>query len=69
MRVWNWMPVLLNDLRMQLRGSRAALLLTVYVGLGLIAMRLVYNTVAGNLTMACRCLMPRSASRYLSARA
>jgi ABC-2 type transport system permease protein len=49
MRVWNWMPVLLNDLRMQLRGSRAALLLTVYVGLGLIAMRLVYNTVAGNL--------------------
>lgn len=38
-------PVLLKELRGALRGSRAALLITVYVGLGLIAMRLVYNTV------------------------
>ncbi len=40
-------PVLLKELRATLRGSRAALLITVYVGLGLIAARLVYGAVAG----------------------
>jgi ABC-type transport system involved in multi-copper enzyme maturation permease subunit len=39
-------PVLLKELRAALRGSRAALLLTVYVGLSLVAMRLVYGAVA-----------------------
>ncbi len=40
------MPVLVKEFRAQLRGSRAALLVTMYVGLALIAMRLVYNSVA-----------------------
>lgn len=39
-------PILFKELRAQLRGSRAALLLTLYVGLTLIAMRLVYSSVA-----------------------
>lgn len=39
-------PVLLKELRAALRGSRAALLITVYVGLALIAMRVVYLAVA-----------------------
>jgi ABC-type transport system involved in multi-copper enzyme maturation permease subunit len=39
-------PVLLKELRAALRGSRAALLITVYVGLALLAMRLVYGAVA-----------------------
>lgn len=43
------MPMLVKEFRAQLRGSRAALLITVYVGLALIAMRLVYNSVAANL--------------------
>lgn len=41
--------VLLKELRAALRGSRAALLLTVYVGLALIAARLVYGAVAGQI--------------------
>jgi ABC-type transport system involved in multi-copper enzyme maturation permease subunit len=41
------MPVLIKEFRSQMRGSRAALLITLYVGLALIAMRLVYNAVAG----------------------
>lgn len=41
------MPVLIKEFRTQLRGSRAALLITLYVGLALIGMRLVYNSVAG----------------------
>jgi ABC-type transport system involved in multi-copper enzyme maturation permease subunit len=40
------MPVLIKEFRALLRGSRAALLITIYVGLALIAMRLVYNSVA-----------------------
>jgi len=47
MRQIGLMPVLLKEFRTQLRGSRAALLITTYVGLALIAMRLVYNAVAG----------------------
>ncbi|NJN19433.1 MAG: ABC transporter permease subunit [Oscillochloris sp.] len=43
------MPVLIKELRTQLRGSRAALLITLYVGLALIAMRLIYNSVAGQI--------------------
>lgn len=39
-------PVLLKELRAALRGSRAALLITIYVGLALIMMRLVYGAVA-----------------------
>jgi ABC-2 type transport system permease protein len=42
-------PILLKELRATLRGSRAALLITVYVGLGLIAMRLVYGAVTEQL--------------------
>ncbi len=42
-------PILLKELRSTLRGSRAALLITVYVGLGLIAMRLVYGAVTEQL--------------------
>jgi ABC-type transport system involved in multi-copper enzyme maturation permease subunit len=41
------MPVLIKEFRTLLRGSRSALLITLYVGLALIAMRLVYNSVAG----------------------
>lgn len=39
-------PVLLKELRASLRGSRAALLITLYVGLALITMRLIYGAVA-----------------------
>lgn len=39
------LPVLLKELRAALRGSRAALIITVYVGLSLIAVRLVYGAV------------------------
>lgn len=49
MRNVSLMPVLVKEFRTLLRGSRAALLITVYVGLALIAMRLVYNAVAGSL--------------------
>jgi ABC-type transport system involved in multi-copper enzyme maturation permease subunit len=42
-------PILLKELRSTLRGSRAALLIAVYVGLGLIAARLVFGAVAGQL--------------------
>jgi ABC-type transport system involved in multi-copper enzyme maturation permease subunit len=41
--------MLFKEFRAQLRGSRAALLLSVYVGLALIAMRLVYNAVASGI--------------------
>jgi ABC-type transport system involved in multi-copper enzyme maturation permease subunit len=41
--------MLFKEFRAQLRGSRAALLLTVYVGLALIAMRLVFNAVASGI--------------------
>jgi ABC-2 type transport system permease protein len=47
MRDISLMPVLVKEFRTLLRGSRSALLITVYVGLALIAMRLVYNAVAG----------------------
>lgn len=40
-------PMLVKEFRTLLRGSRAALLITLYVGLALIAMRLVYSSVAG----------------------
>ncbi len=43
--------VLLKELRATLRGSRAALLITVYVGLALIGGRLVFNAVTGQLGM------------------
>jgi ABC-type transport system involved in multi-copper enzyme maturation permease subunit len=46
MRLDGFLPVLLKELRAALRGSRAALLVTVYVGLSLIAMRLIYTAVA-----------------------
>ena len=42
-------PVLVKEFRSQLRGSRAALLLTIYVGLALIAMRLVYGAIVGRI--------------------
>jgi ABC-type transport system involved in multi-copper enzyme maturation permease subunit len=48
MRELGLMPVLVKEFRTLLRGSRSALLITVYVGLALIAMRLVYNAVAGS---------------------
>ncbi len=48
MRDLSLMPVLVKEFRTLLRGSRSALLITVYVGLALIAMRLVYNAVAGS---------------------
>lgn len=40
-------PILFKEFRAHLRGSRAALLLTIYVGLLLIALRLLYRSVAG----------------------
>lgn len=46
MSLGGFVPVLLKELRAALRGSRAALLITVYVGLALIAMRLIYGAVA-----------------------
>lgn len=49
MREMGLMPVLVKEFRTQLRGSRAALLITIYVGLALIAMRLVYTSVSGQL--------------------
>jgi ABC-type transport system involved in multi-copper enzyme maturation permease subunit len=48
MRDVSLLPVLVKEFRTLLRGSRSALLITVYVGLALIAMRLVYNAVAGS---------------------
>lgn len=39
------MPILFKEFRAQLRGSRAALLITIYVGLLLIALRLLYSSV------------------------
>jgi ABC-type transport system involved in multi-copper enzyme maturation permease subunit len=42
-------PVLFKELATQLRGSRAALLITLYVGLVLIATRLLYGLVAAQL--------------------
>lgn len=45
MRLAGLTTVLLKELRAALRGSRAALLITVYVGLSLIAMRIVYGAV------------------------
>jgi ABC-type transport system involved in multi-copper enzyme maturation permease subunit len=42
-------PVLFKELATQLRGSRAALLITLYVGLVLIAARLFYGLVAAQL--------------------
>lgn len=42
-------PIVLKELRAMLRGSRAALLITLYVGFGLIAMRLVYGAVTEQL--------------------
>lgn len=51
MREIGLMPVLVKEFRTQLRGSRAALLITVYVGLALIAMRLVYTSVSSQLNV------------------
>lgn len=48
MRDSGLMPVLVKEFRTLLRGSRSALLITVYVGLALVAMRMVYNAVAGS---------------------
>ncbi|MEI7643888.1 MAG: ABC transporter permease subunit [Chloroflexales bacterium] len=42
-------PVLFKELATQLRGSRAALMITLYVGLVLIATRLLYGMVAAQL--------------------
>ncbi|MEI8308128.1 MAG: ABC transporter permease subunit [Chloroflexales bacterium] len=42
-------PVLFKEVSTQLRGSRAALLITLYVGLVLIAARLLYGMVAAQL--------------------
>lgn len=41
------MPILFKEFRTQLRGNRAALLLTLYVGLLLIALGLLYRSVVG----------------------
>lgn len=38
-------PVLVKEFRVQLRGVRAALFLTIYVGMLLIALRLAYNSI------------------------
>lgn len=42
-------PILIKEFLILLRGSRAALLITIYVGLALIAMRLVYSSVVGQI--------------------
>jgi ABC-type transport system involved in multi-copper enzyme maturation permease subunit len=42
-------PVLFKELATQLRGSRAALMITLYIGLVLIAARLLYGLVAAQL--------------------
>lgn len=42
-------PILIKEFLIQLRGSRAALLITIYVGVALIAMRLVYSSIAGQI--------------------
>lgn len=43
------MPVLFKEFAVQMRGSRAALLIGVYVGLAIIATRLLYGVVTGQL--------------------
>lgn len=43
------MPVLFKEFAVQMRGSRAALLIGVYVGLAIIAARLLYGVVTGQL--------------------
>lgn len=43
------MPVLFKEFAVQMRGSRAALLIGVYVGLAIIAARLLYGAVTGQL--------------------
>ncbi len=42
-------PVLVKEFRVQLRGIRAALFLTIYVGMLLIALRLAYNAIVERL--------------------
>jgi ABC-type transport system involved in multi-copper enzyme maturation permease subunit len=42
-------PVLFKELATQLRGSRAALMITLYVGLILVAARLLYGVLVGQL--------------------
>lgn len=41
------MPILFKEFRTQLRGNRAAFLVTLYVGLLLLALHLIYRSVAG----------------------
>lgn len=45
----NFWPVLVKEFRAQLRGSRAALLITIYVGLLLVALRVFYTSITGRL--------------------
>ncbi|HMQ32893.1 MAG TPA: ABC transporter permease subunit [Chloroflexaceae bacterium] len=42
-------PILFKEFAVQMRGSRAALLIAVYVGLAIVAARLIYGLVAGEL--------------------
>lgn len=42
-------PILFKEFAVQMRGSRAALLIAVYVGLAIVAARLLYGVVAGEL--------------------
>ncbi len=42
-------PILFKEFAVQMRGSRAALLIAVYVGLAIVAARLIYGVVASEL--------------------
>jgi ABC-type transport system involved in multi-copper enzyme maturation permease subunit len=43
------MPVLFKEFAVQMRGSRAALLIAVYVGIATVAARLIYGVIVGGL--------------------